>query len=139
MRIAINTGGGDAPGLNAVIRAVVLSAHQRGWEVFGIEDGYLGLLSDDEDGVIPLGPREVRGITHRGGTILGTTNRGSPLEFPVELPDGTIELQDRGDEVVRRFRLGRLLFGLKTGAIAASPAPSGPVVAATPSTGRPAQ
>ena len=54
MRIAISTGGGDAPGLNAVIRAVVLSAHYRGWRCYGIQRGYEGLLSFK--GVVPLGP-----------------------------------------------------------------------------------
>ena len=66
MRIAINTGGGDAPGLNAVIRAVVLSAHNRGWEVFGIRKGYNGLISGDPDGVLRLTPQSVHGIPHLG-------------------------------------------------------------------------
>lgn len=79
MRVAISTGGGDAPGLNAVIRAVVLSALQRGWKTYGIQRGYEGLLSFD--GVVPLGADEVRGITHLGGTILGTTNRGNPFRW----------------------------------------------------------
>ena len=81
MRIAISTGGGDAPGLNAVIRAVVLSAHQRGWETFGI---YRTASTDccTPNGLTPLGPKEVRGITHLGGTILGTTNRGNPFRWP---------------------------------------------------------
>ena len=79
MRIAISTGGGDAPGLNAVIRAVVLSAHHRGWQSYGIQRGYEGLLTFN--GVVPLGPAEVRGITHLGGTILGTTNRGNPFRY----------------------------------------------------------
>ena len=81
MRIAITTGGGDAPGLNAAIRAVVLSASQRGWQCFGIRRGFLGLM--EGDGVMPLGPAEVRGITHLGGTILGTTNRGNPFRWPL--------------------------------------------------------
>ena len=55
MRIALSTGGGDAPGLNAVIRAVVLSAHSRGWQTYGIQRGYEGLLSFN--GVVRLGPR----------------------------------------------------------------------------------
>ena len=79
MRIAISTGGGDAPGLNAVIRAVVLSAHHRGWQCYGIQRGYEGLLTFN--GVVPLGPAQVRGITHLGGTILGTTNRGNPVSL----------------------------------------------------------
>jgi 6-phosphofructokinase len=125
MRIAISTGGGDAPGLNAVIRAVVLSAQQRGWECFGIRRGYDGLyerggrfsfaygqsyegadrrLGDPEGGLMRLGPREVRGITHLGGTILGTTNRGNPFRWPTRQPDGTVVETDRSGELVDAFR-----------------------------------
>jgi len=107
-RVAISTGGGDAPGLNAVIRAVVLSALKRGWEVYGIRDGFNGLLLPEqypEGGVIRLTRETVRGITHLGGTILGTSNRNSPLHYPIHLPDGTIEEVDRSDELVRAFRL----------------------------------
>ncbi len=100
-RIAINTGGGDAPGLNAVIRAAVLSALQNDWEVFGIRRGYQGLF--EEDGIIPLNRGAVAGITHLGGTILGTTNRGNPFDWAVTRPDGTVEVVDRSDEVVARF------------------------------------
>ena len=75
MRIALSTGGGDAPGLNAVIRAAVPSAVNRGWEVLGIKKGYAGLLGEEE--VIPMTAATVRGIAHLGGTILRTTNRGS--------------------------------------------------------------
>jgi phosphofructokinase-like protein len=97
-RIAVNTGGGDAPGLNAVIRAVVYAAYRRGWEVFGIEDGYDGLFRDG--GVVPLDKKSVRGITHLGGTILGTTNRGNPLKWPTKGDDGSVTLVDRSQEVV---------------------------------------
>ncbi len=102
-RVAINTGGGDAPGLNAVIRAIVLASIHRGWEVFGIENGYGGLLSDEPGGLIRLDREDVRGITHRGGTILGTTNRGNPFEWPVEGPDAAPRARDRADEVVAAF------------------------------------
>ena len=71
MRIAISTGGGDAPGLNAVIRAAVLSALNRGWEVLGIKRGFAGLLGEDE--VVIMTRETVRGIAHLGGTILRTT------------------------------------------------------------------
>jgi 6-phosphofructokinase 1 len=101
-RIAINTGGGDAPGLNAVIRAAVLSGLHRGWEVFGIKRGYDGLF--EKGGVKRLTAKSVRGLTHRGGTILGTSNRGSPLDYPVEGPDGVVRSVDRSDEVVEAFR-----------------------------------
>ncbi len=105
-RIAICTGGGDAPGLNAVIRAVVLSALNRGWECVGIRDGYNGLLMPEaypEGGIVPLGRESVRGLTHLGGTILGTTNRGSPLRYPVRKPNGEIEEVDRTAELVASF------------------------------------
>jgi len=129
VRIAISTGGGDAPGLNAVIRAIVLSAHQRGWASFGIRRGYDGLFPrsdrfakdygrtwDGEDrreershgGLISLGPNEVRGITHLGGTILGTTNRGDPFRWQAKGPDGSISEEDRSEELVANFRANRL-------------------------------
>ncbi|MGH7545439.1 MAG: 6-phosphofructokinase [Gemmatimonadota bacterium] len=102
LRIAVNTGGGDAPGLNAVIRAVTLSALNLGWEVYGIQRGYGGLLG--EGAVIPLTRESVRGITHLGGTILGTTNRGNPFAWPRESREGEVEHIDRSREVVERFR-----------------------------------
>ena len=102
MRIAISTGGGDAPGLNAVIRAAVLAAIHRGWECVGIRRGFGGLLGDGE--VVPLGPSDVRGITHLGGTILGTTNRGDPFRWREQRPDGTWSERDRSDELVAAFR-----------------------------------
>lgn len=101
-RIAINTGGGDAPGLNAVIRAATLSARRRGWDVIGIRRGYNGLL--DTNDTVQLDSDAVRGITHLGGTILGTTNRGHPFEFPRETADGVVELVDRSDEVIENAR-----------------------------------
>lgn len=105
-RIALSTGGGDAPGLNAVIRAVVLAADQRGWEVVGIRDGYNGLMCPEEcpDGVFKMTPKTVAGITHLGGTILGTTNRGNPLHYPVLQPDGKWVEEDRTGILIDRFR-----------------------------------
>jgi ATP-dependent phosphofructokinase / diphosphate-dependent phosphofructokinase len=105
-RIAVNTGGGDAPGLNAVLRAVVLSATRRGWEVFGIRKGYDGLL--DTGDLIRLDQTSVRGIGHLGGTILGTTNRGNPFEWVSRHPDGSHETVDRSDEVIEAFQRHRL-------------------------------
>ena len=106
MRIAISTGGGDAPGLNAVIRAAVLTAVHRGWECVGIKRGFGSLLGEEDP--IPLGPQEVRGITHLGGTILGTSNRGNPLKWRHKRPDGTWEERDRTDELFESFRANRL-------------------------------
>jgi phosphofructokinase-like protein len=82
-KIGISTGGGDCPGLNAVIRAVVRAArlHYR-WDIIGIEDGFDGLIYARN--LKPLGLVNISGILHRGGTILGTTNRGNPFKHQVE-------------------------------------------------------
>ncbi len=102
MRIALSTGGGDAPGLNAVIRAAVLSAINRGWEVLGITRGFSALLGEDE--VISLTKQSVRGIGHLGGTILRTTNRGNPFYYPRKQADGTYFMEDRSDELMESAR-----------------------------------
>ncbi|HYV96288.1 MAG TPA: ATP-dependent 6-phosphofructokinase [Gemmatimonadaceae bacterium] len=98
MRIAISTGGGDAPGLNAVIRGAVLAAVDRGWSVVGVKRGYMGLLGEDE--VVPLTRESVRGIQHLGGTILRTTNRGNPFSYPTRQADGSIVEIDRSAELI---------------------------------------
>jgi 6-phosphofructokinase 1 len=107
MRIALSTGGGDAPGLNAVIRAATLAATRRGWEVVGIRDGFNGLVFPEQypnGGLVPLDSESVRGIAHRGGTILGSTNRGNPCHYPVRQPDGSVVYEDRTEELVALFR-----------------------------------
>ena len=89
-RIAICTGGGDAPGLNAVIRSVVIAAINRGWECYGIRDGFNGILFPErylEGGVFHLTLDKVRDIGHLGGTMLGSTNKGNPLHFPTRTVD----------------------------------------------------
>jgi 6-phosphofructokinase 1 len=101
LRIAVNTGGGDAPGLNAVLRAVTLTALNRGFEVFGIQKGYLGLL--DTKYLVPLTSNSVRGITHLGGSILGTNNRGNPLAIRV-VEGGQERYVDVSDQAVTNFR-----------------------------------
>jgi 6-phosphofructokinase 1 len=106
-RIGILTGGGDAPGLNAVIRAAVLSADQLGWESYGIRDGFNGLLEPEQclgEPVPRLTPDAVHAIGHIGGTILGSTNRGNPMHYPTTLPDGTVGETDRTDEIVALCR-----------------------------------
>ena len=106
-KIVLNTGGGDAPGLNAVIRAVTLAAIHRGWEVYGIREGYRGILCPDEfpeGGIIRLTRKTVRGITHLGGTMLGTTNRGNPLKYPVQNEAGEWEMVDRSGEISEAFK-----------------------------------
>ncbi len=102
MRVAVSTGGGDAPGLNAVIRAIVLSGVRRGWEVFGIERGFGGLLGGA--GVVQMDRESVRGIVHLGGTILGTTNRGNPFRWPMRQADGQWVEFDRSAEILESFR-----------------------------------
>lgn len=96
--IAVTTGGGDCPGLNAVIRAVVRSATHQGVRVLGIERSYGGLFGNG--GVRELGYEDVRDIITRGGTILGTTNRGDPFAFV----DETGQVVDRGDELIAQLK-----------------------------------
>ena len=101
-RIGVLTGGGDAPGLNAVIRAVVRTAiNEYGWQVLGIEDGYEGLLFQRQPRLLTI--EDVRGILHRGGTILGTTNRGNPFAYRTEV-DGKIEIRDLSRDALARIR-----------------------------------
>ena len=106
-KIAITTGGGDAPGLNAVIRAVTLSAMNRGWECVGIRCGYDGLMHPDrfpQGGTIKLDRDVVRGIAHTGGTILGTTNRGNPFEYKTTHADGSTETRDLSADLLQGIR-----------------------------------
>lgn len=102
MKIAVNTGGGDAPGLNAVIRGIALSAHQKGWQVYGIKYGYRGLM--DTKQIIRLTPESVWDITNIGGTILGTAIKGDPFKFPVERPDGSFLETDISDTILSNFK-----------------------------------
>jgi 6-phosphofructokinase 1 len=101
-RIAINTGGGDAPGLNAVIQAVVYAATGLGWEVFGIRDGYDGLLYPERfnPGLVKLDREAVRNIAHLGGTMLGTTNRSDPFRLCVASGDGQKGYEDHSQTVL---------------------------------------
>ena len=102
-RIAVSTGGGDCPGLNAVIRAVVKAGIRRGWEVYGIEDGFEGFLHHDRTGIRRMDDDTVSGILPRGGTILGTTNRGNPFQYRV-VENGDVRQIDRSNEVVEGMR-----------------------------------
>ncbi|MBI4579080.1 MAG: 6-phosphofructokinase [Planctomycetes bacterium] len=98
-RIGILTGGGDCPGLNAVIRAVAKTALNRGLEAWGIEDGFLGLI---EDRVHLLTRDAVSNILTRGGTILGTSNKADPARFAVGTgPDGKPIFEDATPKVLR--------------------------------------
>jgi 6-phosphofructokinase 1 len=106
-RIGVLTGGGDAPGLNAVIRAVVKSAYNNGIDVIGLEDSFDGLL--DPSRTRPLKPKDVTGILRLGGTILGTTNRGNPFEYPTDEPDGKADYSGRVIETFQQMKLDALV------------------------------
>jgi 6-phosphofructokinase 1 len=104
-KLVISTGGGDAPGLNAVIYAVVKASLSRDWEVYGSRSGYLGLLDTEE--LIRLTHEKVEDITSTGGTILGSTNKGNPFAMPVENLAGEIQIRDVSDRVMKNFtRMG---------------------------------
>ncbi len=102
MLIGVTTGGGDAPGLNAVIRAIVKTAQRRyNWDVIGIEDGFEGLINTRH--IIDLTEKRVRGILPRGGTILGTTNRGNPFEYEFKEINGSVNKTDLSDKCMENF------------------------------------
>jgi 6-phosphofructokinase 1 len=102
MKIAISTGGGDAPGLNAVIRGFTLTARNvYGWDVVGIRSGFDGLIADEP--CIPLDVQRCHAILNEGGTILGAANRGNPFQMPVTLPDGTVTTEDISDRVIENL------------------------------------
>src|SRR5437016_9603290 len=106
-RIGILTGGGDAPGLNAVIRAVVKSACNCGIECVGLEDSFDGLIEPNRSRI--LTPREVTGILRLGGTILGTTNRGNPFAYPVQTSEGTHDYSTRVVEMFHKMGLDAVI------------------------------
>ena len=105
-RISISTGGGDAPGLNAVIYGVVHAATKIGWQVFGIREGYNGMMYPDQypdRGLIQLDVEKVKNISHLGGTILGTTNRGNPFRVLERTADGSTREADQSGKVIEAF------------------------------------
>jgi 6-phosphofructokinase 1 len=106
-KIGVLTGGGDAPGLNAVIRAVVKSAYNAGVAVLGLEDSFDGLIHPEKSR--PLSPRDVTGILRLGGTILGTVNRGNPFAEPIETAEGTFDYAGRVIEMFGRVGLDALI------------------------------
>ena len=103
-KLLVLTGGGDCPGLNAVIRGIAKRARkEKGWEVYGSVEAFNGVFSDPTE-LIKLTRRKTAGIHVRGGTILKTTNKGNPIHFPVTHPDGTITFVDRSQELVKRIK-----------------------------------
>ncbi len=106
-RIGILTGGGDCPGLNAVIRAIVKTAvFDHHWECYGIQDGFLGLI---ENRIVPLNSVNVSNILTRGGTILGTSNKANPARFAIgKDSQGKPIFEDVRDRAVKTYREHRL-------------------------------
>lgn len=103
-KILVLTGGGDCPGLNAVIRGIYKRAkREKGWDVYGSIEAFNGVFKDPPE-LIKLGRSNTAGIHVKGGTMLKTTNKGSPLKFPVTQPDGTIKFIDRSDELAKRLK-----------------------------------
>ncbi len=103
-RLLVLTGGGDCPGLNAVIRGIVKrSSKERNWEILGSYQAFNGVLRDPME-LIVLDEKKVSGIHVKGGTIIGTTNKGGPFSWPVRNPDGTWTTVDRSDELIRRLQ-----------------------------------
>jgi 6-phosphofructokinase 1 len=101
-KIVISTGGGDAPGLNAVIYAVVHACYRRGWEVYGSRSGYRGLLEIDE--LVRLGTGDVEDIYSTGGTIIGSTNKSNPFTMAVENLAGEVTIVDVSDKILQNFK-----------------------------------
>jgi len=103
-KLLVSTGGGDCPGLNAVIRGIVKRANQEGdWEVWGSMEAFNGLM-EEPPRLVKLDDEKVSGVHVRGGTILKTTNKGNPLEYPVVQPDGTVKKTNRIPELVNRAK-----------------------------------
>lgn len=103
-RVLVATGGGDCPGLNAVIRAVVKRAEkERDWEVIGSIESFNGILREPTE-IRVLDEKAVAGIHVQGGTIIGSTNKGGPFAWPIKNNDGTWDYVDRSDEMIRKLK-----------------------------------
>lgn len=103
-RVMVLTGGGDCPGLNAVIRGVVKRASQeRDWEVIGCIESFNGVLREPTE-IVELDESSVSAILTQGGTILGTTNKGGPFAWPIKNSDGSWSTVDRSDEMLRKLQ-----------------------------------
>lgn len=104
-RVLVATAGGDCPGLNAVIRAIVKRASkEKDWEVLGSVQAFNGVLWEPSE-IRILDEKSVSGIHYQGGTILETTNKGGPFEWPVKNKDGTYSYVDRSDEMIRKLQI----------------------------------
>src|SRR3989339_1339724 len=104
-RIGVLTGGGDCPGLNAVVRAVAKSALRNGWEVIGFKDGYAGLV---EDRFMELNDSAVSGILTRGGTVLGTSNTANPFAYTLAPLSDAENPRDFSRQAIKNFESKKL-------------------------------
>jgi 6-phosphofructokinase 1 len=103
-KVLVLTGGGDCPGLNAVIRGIAKRARkEKDWEVYGSIEAFNGVFNEPQE-IIKLTSKVTAGIHVKGGTILKTTNKANPIKFPVEQPDGTTKYIDRSDELVKKLK-----------------------------------
>ncbi len=103
-KLLILTGGGDCPGLNAVIRGIAKRARrEKGWELYGSIEAFNGVFRVPQE-ILKLTSSRTAGIHVKGGTILKTTNKGNPLKFPVEQEDGTITFVDRSDDLIQKLK-----------------------------------
>lgn len=103
-KVLVLTGGGDCPGLNAVIRGIVKRAKkEKTWEVYGSIEAFNGVLNEPQQ-IIRLNTRKTAGIHVKGGTILKTTNKSNPLKFPVIQKDGSVKETDRTAELVQKIQ-----------------------------------
>ena len=98
--LAVLTGGGDCPGLNAVLNAVVKAALGHGYQIYGVENGFNGLIKNR---MKLLTYDDVSGILPRGGTVLGTTNRDNPFKFAHIEKDGSVSYTDESETIVRNL------------------------------------
>jgi phosphofructokinase-like protein len=103
-KILVLTGGGDCPGLNAVIRGIAKRARkEKGWEVYGSIEAFNGVFNNPQE-IVKLTSKLTAGIHVKGGTILKTTNKGNPINFPEKQKDGSIKFIDRSDELVKKLK-----------------------------------
>ena len=103
-KILVLTGGGDCPGLNAVIRGIAKRARkEKNWEVYGSIEAFNGVFNEPHE-IIKLTSKRTAGIHVKGGTILKTTNKSNPIKFPVPQKDGSVKFVDRSDELVKKLQ-----------------------------------
>jgi len=104
-RILIVNSGGDCPGMNAVIRAIVKRSYQESnWEIIGSINGFDGILSEPLE-ILPLTKKQVEGIHIQGGTILTTNNKRNPFNYPVKQADGTTKNEDVTDKLIYNLKV----------------------------------